>query len=50
MPRLRPLASITELTVNPSGILCRKIARKISHPSQFETRKPEAIAMPSKNV
>ena len=50
MPRLRPLASMTELTVKPSGILCRKIARKISHPSQFDTRNPDAMAMPSKNV
>jgi len=48
--RLWPLASMTEATVNPSGILCRKMARKMIHPSQLETRKPEAMAMPSKNV
>src|SRR5436853_3029565 len=47
---LRPLASITEAAVKPSGILCRKTARKIIHPSQVETKKPEAIAIPSKNV
>ena len=40
--RLRPLASITEATVNPSGILWRKTARKMIHPSQFETRKPDS--------
>ena len=48
VPRLRPLASMTELTVKPSGILCRKIAKKMSHPSQFDTRNPDAIAIPSK--
>ena len=50
MPRLRPLASMTDAMVNPSGILCRKMARKMTHPSQLETMKPEAIAMPSKKV
>jgi hypothetical protein len=34
--RLCPLASMTEATVNPSGILCRKMAKKIIHPSPFE--------------
>ena len=48
--RLRPLASITDAMVKPSGILCRKTAKKISHPSQSETMKPEAMAMPSKKV
>ena len=48
--RLRPLASITDDTVNPYGILCRKTAIKIIHPSAGETRNPEAIAIPSKNV
>ena len=46
---LRPLASMTDDTVKPSGTLCRKMARKTIHPSQLETRKPDAIAMPSKN-
>ena len=32
---LSPLASITEVTVKPSGILCRKTARKMTHPSQI---------------
>jgi len=41
---------MTEVMVNPSGILCRKIARKMIQPSQLETRKPAVIAMPSKNV
>src|ERR1039457_4010721 len=49
-PRLRPLASITDETVNPSGILCRKTATKIIQPSAGETRNPDAIAIPSKNV
>jgi len=48
--RLRPLASITDEMVNPSGILCRKTATKMIQPSAWETRNPEAIAMPSKNV
>ena len=48
--RLRPLASITDEMVNPSGILWRKTAMKMIQPSAGETRKPEAIAMPSKNV
>ena len=38
--RLCPLASISDATVNPSGILCRKIATKITPPSQVETSKP----------
>ena len=44
------LASITEATVKPSGILWRKMARKITQPSQLDTMKPEAMAIPSKNV
>ena len=36
---LRPPASITDETVKPSGILCRKIARKTIQPSQLETMK-----------
>ena len=48
--RLRPLASITDAMVKPSGILCRKTAMKMTQPSQLETMKPEAMAMPSKNV
>ena len=39
-----------DVTVKPSGILCRKTARKMIQPSQLETRKPEAIAIPSKKV
>ena len=50
MRRLCPLASMTDAIVNPSGILCRKMATKMTHPSQFETMNPEAIAMPSKKV
>src|SRR5262249_38592522 len=49
-PRLFPDASITDATVEPSGILCRNTARKITQPSQFETRNPEVMAIPSKNV
>src|SRR2546426_4904065 len=49
IPRLWPLASMTEATVNPSGILWRKTARKMTHPSQLETIKPDAMAIPSKN-
>ena len=48
--RLRPLASITLAMVNPSGALCRKIARKISQPSELETTKPEPMATPSKSA
>ena len=48
--RLRPLASITDEMVNPSGILWRKTATKMIQPSACETRNPEAIAIPSKNV
>jgi hypothetical protein len=50
MLRLRPLASMIEATVKPSGILCRKTARKMIQPSQLETMKPEAMAIPSKKV
>ena len=34
---LNPLASITEVTVKPSGILWRKMAKKITQPSHGET-------------
>ena len=47
---LKPLASITEVTVKPSGILCRKTARKMTQPSHGEMRKPAVMAMPSKKV
>ena len=47
---LRPLASITEVIVKPSGILWRKMARKMIQPSQCEMRKPAVMAMPSKKV
>ena len=50
LPLLSPLASITEVTVKPSGILCRNTARKMTQPSQLEIRKPDVMAMPSKNV
>src|SRR6185312_8330462 len=46
----RPDASITEAMVKPSGILCIKTARKSTHPSQLDTRKPLPIATPSKKV
>ena len=36
VPRLRPLASMTELTVKPSGTLCRNTAKKISQPKAFD--------------
>ena len=36
---LCPLASISDATVNPSGILCKKIAIKIIPPSHVETSK-----------
>src|SRR5947199_231454 len=39
-----------DAAVNPSGTLCKNTARKITQPSQLETRKPEAMAIPSKNV
>src|SRR6266403_2281933 len=45
-----PLASTTDATVNPSGSLCRNTATKITAPSHVETKKPAAIATPSKNV
>src|SRR3984957_5171744 len=48
--RLCPLANINDATVNPSGSLWRNIARKITNPSEVETRRPDAIATPSKNV
>jgi len=47
---LRPLASMMEEAVETSGTLCRITARKMIQPSQPEIKKPEAIAMPSKNV
>ena len=47
---LNPLASITEVTVKPSGILCRKTARKMIQPNHGEIRKPAVMAMPSKKV
>ena len=50
MVRLRPLASITDAMVKPSGALCRKMARKISQPSQLETTKPEPMATPSNSA
>src|SRR6516225_7231365 len=31
-PLLSPLASMTDVTVNPSGILCKKTARKMIKP------------------
>src|SRR5713226_7532373 len=49
-PRLCPLASTTDAIVNPSGSLCRKMATKITVPSQVDTRNPAAIATPSKKV
>ena len=39
-----------EATVNPSGSLWRKTAQKTRTPSGTETRKPDAIETPSKNV
>jgi hypothetical protein len=48
--RLRPPAIITLATVKPSGILCRKMAKKSTQPSQFESAKPEPMATPSKKV
>src|SRR5437660_956749 len=47
---LFPLASMTDVTVEPSGILCRKTARKTIQPNQLETRNADAMAMPSKKV
>ena len=38
---------MTEATVKPTGILWRKMAIKMSQPSQVETTKPEAMATPA---
>ena len=38
--RLCPLASISDATVNPSGILCRKIARKITAAEPRRNQQP----------
>ena len=40
----------TDEMVKPSGMLCMIVAAKMIEPSQFEIRKPDAMAMPSKNV
>ena len=48
--RLRPEASITEATVKPSGTLCRKMAKKISHPSRVDSTNPQPIATPSSSA
>ena len=39
-----------EATVTPSGILWRTTAKKMRRPRGAETRKPDAIETPSKNV
>ena len=45
-----PEVMIIDEIVKPSGILCRKTARKISRPTPGEIVKPAPIATPSKNV
>ena len=48
--RLFLATAMTEAMVNPSGILCRMTAPKMTMPSQFEIMKPQAMHTPSKNV